>query len=89
MSLTCPDLHWLIFQTFYRFLAKREFDETVNFRNFCKLFTNKWFTIFQCILAPHFQTGKTKEVNDKAHEARSNEVNLSSKRRHNSDNQNE
>ena len=33
-----------------------EIDETVNFRNFQKFFTNK------CgILAPHFQTGKTKQ----------------------------
>ena len=43
---------------------------------------------FYDILAPHFQTGKTKEVNDKAHEARCIEVNVSAKRRH-SDNQNE
>ena len=58
MSLACLDLYKLIFQTFYHtFLIspKREIDETVNFRNFRK-------SCFYGILAPHFQTGKTKEV---------------------------
>ena len=88
MSLTCPDLYNSFFKLFIAFLAKREIDETVNFRNFCKLFTNKCPPRFYDILAPHFQTGKTKEVNDKAHEARCIEVNVSAKRRY-SDNQNE
>ena len=42
MSLACPDLYKLIFQTFYHtFLIspQREIDETVNFRNFRKYFT--------------------------------------------------
>ena len=44
-SLTCPGLYRLIFQFLYHtFLIspKREIDETVNFRNFRKLFTNKF-----------------------------------------------
>ena len=84
-----PYFYRLIFQTFYRFLAKREIDETVNFRNFRKSFTNKWSPRFYGILALYFQTAKTKEVNDKAHEARCNEVNVSPKRTYGSDNQNE
>ena len=51
--LTFPDLYRLIFQTFYHFLAKREIDKTVNFRNYRKLFTNK-YSAFLGILAPHF-----------------------------------
>ena len=91
MSLTCPDLYRLIFHTFYHFLAKREINETVNFRKFRKSFTNK-FPRFYGILASHFQTAKTKEVNDKAHEeACCNEVNVSAshKNEEDSDNQNE
>ena len=45
MSLTCPDLYRLIFQTFYHtslVSPKQEIDETINFRNFRKLFTNKF-----------------------------------------------
>ena len=71
MSLACLDLHKLIFWTFYyTFLIspKREIDETVNFRNFHKFFTNK-LSAFYGILALHFQTGQAKEVSDKAHEA--------------------
>ena len=71
MSLICPDLYKLIFQTFYHaslILPKREIDEAVNFRNFRKFFTSK-LSAFYGILAPHFQTGKMKEVSDKAHEA--------------------
>ena len=44
MSLACLDLYKLIFQTFYHtslISLKREIDETVNFRNFCKFFTKK------------------------------------------------
>ena len=44
MSLACPDLYKLIFQTFYHtslISPKREIDETVNFQNFRKFFTNK------------------------------------------------
>ena len=44
---------------------KWEIDETVNFQNFHKI----TFLHFYGILAFHFQMGKTKEVNDKAHEA--------------------
>ena len=47
---------------------QQEIEETVNFRNFCKFFTNK-LSAFYGILAPHSQTGKTKEVSDNAHEA--------------------
>ena len=64
MSLTCPDLYRLIFQTFYHtslISPKREIDETVNFRNFRKLFTNK-FSAFLWDFGTHFQTEKTKEV---------------------------
>ena len=71
MSLACPDLYKLIFQTFYyTFLIspKQEIDETVNFQNFRKFFTNK-YPRFYVILAPHFQMGKVKEVNNKAHKA--------------------
>ena len=73
MSLACPDLYKLIFHTSYIYHTslispKREIDETVNFRNFHKFFTNK-LSAFLGILAPHFQTGKTKEVSEKALEA--------------------
>ena len=71
MSLACPDLYKLIFQTFYHtslISPKREIDETVNFRNFRKLFTNK-FSPFLWHFGTHFQTAKMKEVSDKAHEA--------------------
>ena len=44
---------------------EREIDERVNFRNFHKLFSPRFYGI----LAPHFQTRNTKEVSDKAHEA--------------------
>ena len=45
MSLTCPDLYRLIFQTFHHtslISPKQEIDETINFQNFRKLFTNKF-----------------------------------------------
>ena len=72
MSLNCPDLYKHIFQTFYHtslISPKREIDETVNFRNFCKLFTNTFSAFLMDFGTPYFQTGKTKEVSDKAHEA--------------------
>ena len=65
-ALTCLGLYKLIFQTFYHtslILPKREIDETVHFRNFCK-------PRFYGILAPHFQTGKMKAMkNIRSHAA--------------------
>ena len=40
-------------------------DETVNFQNFRKLFTNKFAAFFFGILTPHFQTWKIKRSNRK------------------------
>ena len=40
-------------------LNDREIDEITSFRSLLKLFINK-FSTFLGILAPHFQTGKTK-----------------------------
>ena len=56
--LTCPGLYRLTFQSLYHtslISSKWEIDETVNFLNFCKLFTNTfaaffvvfWHTIFK------------------------------------------
>ena len=70
-ALTCPSLYGLICQTLYHtslISPKRELDETVNFRNFRNLLTNKFSAFFFGILAPQFQTGKTKQ-SGKAHEA--------------------
>ena len=70
MYLTCPDLYRLIFQTLYHtsFVSpKRDIDETVNSRNFHKLFTNK-FSTFLWHFGALFSNRKMKEVNDKAHE---------------------
>ena len=61
----------LIFQSLFdtSLISPRwEIDETVNFRNFPKLFTNKCIYPFFGILAPYFQTGKTKR-SGRAHEA--------------------
>ena len=69
MSLTCPDLYRLIFQTFYHnslISPKQEIDETVNFRNFRKLFTNK-FSAFWWHSGIPFSNGKN-ERSDKAQE---------------------
>ena len=44
-ALTCPGLYSLIFQSLYHtslISSKREINETENFRNFHKLFTNKF-----------------------------------------------
>ena len=47
-ALTCPGLYRLIFQSLYHTSlispSSWEIDETVNFRNFRKLFTNKFST---------------------------------------------
>ena len=56
-ALTWPSLYRLIFQSLYdtSLISRRwEIDETVNFQNFCKLFTNKC-AIFLGILAPYFE----------------------------------
>ena len=48
-SLISPGLYGLIFQSLYHtslISPTWEIDETVNFRNFCKLFTNKFATFF-------------------------------------------
>ena len=61
-ALTWSGLYRLIFQSIYDTSLMSpgwEIDETVNFRNFCKLLTSKW-AAFSNILAPCFQTGKTK-----------------------------
>ena len=71
-ALTCPSLYRHIFQSLYHtslILRKREIDEIINFRNFRKLLINKFVLSFCCgILAPHFQTGKTKR-SDRGHKA--------------------
>ena len=44
-ALTCPGLYRLVFQSLYdtSLISPRwQIDETVNFRNFRKLFTNKY-----------------------------------------------
>ena len=77
-ALTCPGLYKLIFQSLCHTSlispTRWEIDETVNFRNVRKLFTNK-FAAFLGILAPHFQTGKTKR-SGRAHEACCNDRHL-------------
>ena len=69
-ALAWPGLYRLIFQKLYdtSLTSPRWYiDETVNFRNFPKLFTNKC-AAFLGILAPYFQAGKTKQ-SSRAHEA--------------------
>ena len=70
--LTCPVFYGLIFKSLYHtsLISPRwEIDETVNFQNLCKLLTNKFAAFFFFgILAPHFQTGKTKRIG-RVHEA--------------------
>ena len=69
-ALTWPGLYRLVFQPLFDtcLISPRwEIDDTVNFRDFRKLFTNK-FSAFLGILAPYFQTGKTKR-SGRAHEA--------------------
>ena len=64
-ALTCPVLYRLIFQSLYHtslILAKREIDETVNFRNFCKLFRNKYAVLFVTFWHPIFKLEKRNEV---------------------------
>ena len=92
MSLTCPDLYRLIFQTFYRFLAKREIEwwnskfsklsQVVHKEMVHHVFMAFWHCIFK-------REKRKKELNDKANEGRCNEVKVSPKRRYGSDNQNE
>ena len=68
---TCPGLFRHGFQSLYHtsFISpKREIDDTVNFRNFRKSFTNKFCGVLCGILAPHFQWGKMRR-SDRAHEA--------------------
>ena len=60
MSLICPDLYKLIFQTLYHtslILPKREIDEAVNFRNFRKFFTSK-LSAFLWYFGTPFSNGK-------------------------------
>ena len=64
-ALTCPDLYSLIFQSLYHtsfILPKREIDETVNFRNFCKLFKNIFAAFFEAYYHPIFKWEKQNEV---------------------------
>ena len=70
MSVACPDLYKLIFQTFYHtslISPKWEIDETVNFRNFCIFFTSK-LSAFSWHFGTPF-SNKKNERSDKAHEA--------------------
>ena len=65
---TCPDLsdlYSLIFQSIYHtsfILPKQEIDETVNFRNFCKLFKNIFAAFFEAYYHPIFKWEKQNEV---------------------------
>ena len=62
MSLICPDLYKLIFQTFYHtslILPKREIDETVNFRNFRKC--SQVIRVFMVFWHPIFKREKRKK----------------------------
>ena len=77
-ALTWPGLSRLIFQSLYdtSLISPRwEIDETVNFRDFRKLFTNKCAAFFFGILAPYFQTRKTKR-SGRVHEACCNDRQL-------------
>ena len=59
-ALTCTDLYRLLFQSLCNtslIPPKREIHETVNFRNFCKLFTNK-FAAFLWHFRTAFSNGK-------------------------------
>ena len=64
-ALTCPGLYRLIFQSLYNtslISPKREIDETVNFRNFRKLFTNKFASFFVVFWHPIFKRRKQNQV---------------------------
>ena len=65
-ALTFPDLHSLIFHSslYHTSLisARWEINETVNFRNFRKLFTNKFFHIFLTFWHPIFKREIRNEV---------------------------
>ena len=69
-ALTCPGLYRLIFKSLYHtFLIlplRWAIDETVNFRNFRKLFTNKCAAFWEHF-GTHLQTRKTKR-SGRAHE---------------------
>ena len=74
-ALTCPGLYRLIFQSLYHtsLISPRwEIDETINFRNFCKLFTNKFSACFVAFWHPIFKREKRNEVTGHMHEACSN-----------------
>ena len=64
-ALTCPGLYRLIFQSLYNtslISPKREIDETVNFRNFRKLFTNKFAAFFVVFWHPISKREKRNDV---------------------------
>ena len=63
--VTCPGLSSLIFQSLYHtslISLKWEIDETINFRNFRKLFTNKFAAFFMAFWHPIFKREKPNEV---------------------------
>ena len=64
-ALTCPALYRLIFQSLYHtslISAKRKIAETLNFRNFRKLFRNKFATFFMAFWHPIFKREKRNEL---------------------------
>ena len=64
-ALTCPGLYRLIFQSLYQtslILPKWEIDEIVNFRNFRKLFTNKFAAFYVALWYAIFKREKQNEV---------------------------
>ena len=64
-ALTCPGLYRLIFQSLYAtsLISPRwQIDETVHFRNFHKLFTNKCATYFGYFGTPFSNEKKRNEV---------------------------
>ena len=64
-ALTCPSLYGLICQTLYHtslISPKRELDETVNFRNFRNLLTNKFSAFFLAFWHPNFKQEKRSKV---------------------------
>ena len=69
-AITCPGLYRLIFQSLYHsslLLLKREIDEIIDFRNFRKLFMNKFTAYFWHFGTP-FPNGKN-ETKCRAQEA--------------------
>ena len=64
-NMTCSGLYRLIFQSLYHtplILPKQEIDKIINFRNFCKLFINKFAVFFLAFWHPISKREKRNEM---------------------------